>query len=90
MKFYYGEILKRDFVYEVKRSEKDRKLPIVLSCEEVFKILSTVSNIKHKAILMLIIFGRGLSVGEVVKLRTEDIDVQRGTDPYKGCRRKKG
>ena len=36
LKFYYGEVLKRRFVYEIKRPKKDKKLPVVLSQEEVF------------------------------------------------------
>lgn len=31
LKFYYGSILKKKFIYEVKRPRKDKKLPIVLS-----------------------------------------------------------
>ena len=54
LKFYYGEILKRRFIYEIKRPKKDKKLPVVLSQEEVSQILSSVNNIKHRAILMLI------------------------------------
>jgi len=76
LKFYYGEILKKNFVYEIKRPKKDRKLPVVLSQEEVSKILSSVENIKHKAILMLV-YSSGLRVGEVVKLKPEDIDSNR-------------
>jgi len=76
LKFYYGEVLKREFVYEIKRPKKDKKLPVVLSREEVFNILSSVSNIKHKAILMLI-YSAGLRVSEVVKLKPEDIDATR-------------
>jgi len=34
LKFYYGEVLKRKFVYEIKRPKKDKKLPVVLSQEE--------------------------------------------------------
>ncbi|RLG28865.1 hypothetical protein DRN97_12760 [Methanosarcinales archaeon] len=44
-----------------------------LSQEEIFKILSSVNNIKHKAILMLIYSAR-LRVSEVVKLKPEDVD----------------
>ncbi len=46
LKFYYGEVLKRRFVYEIKRPKKDKKLPVVLSPEEVYQILSTVNNWK--------------------------------------------
>jgi site-specific recombinase XerD len=76
LKFYYGDILKRDFVYDIKRPKKDKKLSVVLSQEEVSKILSSISNIKHKAILMLI-YSSGLRVGEIVKLRVVDIDFER-------------
>ena len=76
LKFYYGEVLKRNFIYEIKRPPKDKKLPVVLSKEEVKKILNATSNIKHKAILMLMYSG-GLRVGATIKLRPEDIDANR-------------
>lgn len=81
-------MLKKKFVYEVKRPHKDKKLPVVLSKEEVAKILSSVDNIKHKAILMLI-YSAGLRVGEVVKLKPEDIDSQRMLIHIKGSRGEK-
>ncbi|MEM4326213.1 MAG: hypothetical protein QXU40_02840 [Candidatus Pacearchaeota archaeon] len=39
LKFYYGMMLRKKFVYEVKRPKKDKKLPIVLSKEEIEKSL---------------------------------------------------
>ena len=76
LRFYYGKILKRKFMYEIKRPRKDKKLPVVLNQNEISRILSSVSNIKHKAILMLI-YSAGLRVSEVVKLKIEDIDAGR-------------
>ena len=76
LKFYYGTMLKKKLVYEVKRPRKDKNLPVVLSQEEVAKILSSVDNIKHKVILMLM-YSAGLRVGEVVKIKPEDIDAKR-------------
>ncbi len=73
LNFYYGTMLKKKFMYEIKRPRKDKKLPVVLSKEEVAKILSSIDNIKDKAILM-IIYSAGLRVGEVVKLKVEDVD----------------
>ncbi|MDK2946813.1 MAG: integrase/recombinase XerD [Geotoga sp.] len=73
LKFYYGEILRKNFIYEVMRLKKDKKLPVVLSRKEVKKMLQTTENIKHKAILMLIYFD-GLLVGKAVRLRSENID----------------
>ncbi len=76
LKFYYGSMLKKKFLHEIKRPRKDKKLPVVLSKEEVAKILNSVDNVKHKAILMLV-YSAGLRVGEVVKLKPEDIDSKR-------------
>ncbi len=60
------------------RPKKEKKLPNVLSAEEVLLLIGTVQNLKHKAILALI-YSSGLRVGEVVRLRLSDIDTSRGT-----------
>lgn len=88
LKFYYGEMLKKNFVYEIKRPKKDKKLPVILSREEISKLLSSVANVKHKAILMLT-YSAGLRVGEVIRLRPEDIDSQRKLIHVKGAKGRK-
>jgi len=88
LKFYYGKILKQRFVYEIKRPKKDKKLPVVLSQEEVSRILSAVLNMKHKAILMLV-YSSGLRVSEVVKLKYEDIDTERRLIHIRGAKGRK-
>ncbi len=88
LKFNYGEVLKRDFVYDIKRPKKDKKLPVILSKEEVSKILSSVDNLKHKTLLMLTYSG-GLRVSEVIKLKVEDIDTQRKLIHIKGAKGRK-
>ncbi len=60
----------------------------MLSGEEVFKILLSVTNIKHRAILMLT-YSAGLRVGEVVKLRVGDIDGNRKLIHIKGAKGRK-
>jgi integrase/recombinase XerD len=44
LKFYYGTMLKKKFLYEIKHPRKDKKLPVVLSKEEVAKILSSIDQ----------------------------------------------
>jgi site-specific recombinase XerD len=88
LKFYYGAMRKKKFIYEVKRPRKDKKLPVVLSKEEVAKILNAVDNIKHKAILM-IAYSSGLRVSEVAKLKAEDIDSKRMLIYIKGSKGRK-
>ncbi|MDY6863224.1 MAG: site-specific tyrosine recombinase/integron integrase [Thermodesulfobacteriota bacterium] len=76
LKFYYGFVLKKKFIYEVKRPKKDKKLPLVLNKTEVSNILSAVLNLKHKALLMMVYSG-GLRVSDVVRLKVKDIDRER-------------
>ena len=76
LKFYYGSMLKKKFLYETQRPRKDKKLPVILSKEDVARILSSVDNIRHKTILMLVC-SAGLRFGEVVRLKQEDIDSKR-------------
>lgn len=54
------------------RLRKERKLPEVFSQEEISRLFKVIKNIKHRAI-MLLIYSAGLRVGEVVRLRIEDI-----------------
>jgi integrase/recombinase XerD len=53
-----------------------KRLPVVLSRDEVRQILNAPSNLKHRVMLKTA-YSAGLRVGEVVKLRTEDIDSAR-------------
>jgi len=77
LKFLYEQVLKKPAVTDgIPRPRKERKLPVVLSQEEIAKLLSTVENLKHKVLLMLI-YSAGLRVSEVVRLRVSDIDGQR-------------
>jgi len=76
LKFYYVDVLKLDFICDIARPKKDKKLPVILSKTEIKKILSAPRSIKHRAILMLVYSG-GLRVGEVVKLEPGDIDGER-------------
>jgi integrase/recombinase XerD len=61
----------------IPRPRKERQLPAVLSPEEVARILARARNPKHRALLMLL-YSAGLRVGEVVRLRVPDLDVERG------------
>jgi integrase len=54
-----------------------RSLPIVLTLEAVWQFLSSISNIKHRVIIM-IAYASGLRTSEVAALRVCDIDSGRG------------
>ena len=52
---------------------KPSKLPVVLSKEDVEKIIKVTKNIKHKSMLLLI-YSAGLRLGELLNLKLGDID----------------
>ncbi|HMV15878.1 MAG TPA: site-specific integrase [Chitinophagales bacterium] len=60
----------------IHRPKRERKLPHILSKEEVKQILNAHSNIKHKAMLSLI-YSCGLRSGELLSLKPLDIDSKR-------------
>lgn len=77
LRFLYVELYKRQMqLGDLPRPRKERKLPEVLSEEEVLRIFNAAENLKHKTILMLI-YSAGLRVGEVVRIRISDVDEQR-------------
>ncbi|WP_238392622.1 tyrosine-type recombinase/integrase [Paenibacillus antri] len=60
------------------RPKREQKLPNVLSLQEVLRLLDCVTNVKHRALLYLT-YASGLRVGEVVRLKPHDLDVERRT-----------
>jgi integrase/recombinase XerD len=76
-RFFYKVTLERNWNEEkTPRSKQPKKLPVVLSMEEVEKVFKNTNNLKHKAILMTIYSG-GLRRDEAVNLKIEDIDSKR-------------
>ena len=55
-----------------------RKLPVILSPEEVGRLIAAAPNLKHQA-AMSVAYGAGLRVSEVVSLEVGDIDGERIT-----------
>ena len=77
LRFFYMKTLKRDWdVRMIPYARKPKKLPTVLSQEEIVSLLCAISNIKHRAIVMTMYAG-GLRVSEVAALRIDDIDSKR-------------
>ncbi len=77
LRFLYGTTLARPWVVEaIPYPKRPKKLPPILSREEVAIFLGAVKNLKHRTLLMTI-YGCGLRAGETTHLRVEDIDSQR-------------
>ena len=68
------DVLKRQWEdFKVKRPRRDKKLPVVLSLDEVERLLNVTRNVKHKAILMLA-YSAGLRKSEVLNITPAAID----------------
>lgn len=77
MKFLFGFTLKRDWdIDHIPYQKKSRKLPAVLSREEVFSLLENAENIRDKVVISLL-YSAGLRVSELTNLKVTDIDSKR-------------
>lgn len=73
IRFFYTHILDKEWdKKKIPRMKRGQKLPVIPVKQDVFTILEATTNLKHKAILMLI-YGSGLRVSEVARLRISDI-----------------
>lgn len=77
IKFYYEVVLGMpNRFYSIERPFKQKKLPDVLSKEEIISMISFTTNIKHKCIISLL-YSSGLRRSELLFLKPEDIDSKR-------------
>jgi site-specific recombinase XerD len=74
LKFYFEQVLHREqFFWEIPRPKKQIQLPKHFNQDEITQIIKAAGNMKHKTMLMLA-YGSGLRVSEVVRLKVQDID----------------
>lgn len=84
LKFFYETTLQRPWnTSKIPRGKQRKRLPVVLSKQEVQSIFSVTSNLKHRAILMTIYSG-GLRVSEAAHLKVADVDSKRMTIHVRG------
>lgn len=77
IKFYYESVLGMpNRFYEIERPRKEKKLPKVLSKEDVLSIIANTNNLKHKCIVSLL-YSSGIRRNELVNLKISDIDSKR-------------
>jgi integrase/recombinase XerD len=77
IKFFFQHTLGREWkVFQLIRPPQEKKLPVVLSVEEVATILSRV-RIQHYRVCLTIIYACGLRLLEGVRLQVKDIDSAR-------------
>jgi site-specific recombinase XerD len=77
LRFFFGETLGRDDAQVgMTTVRQPLKLPVILSPEEVLRLLDAAPGLKYQAALSLA-YGAGLRASEVVSLKISDIDRER-------------
>jgi len=77
LKFYFNVVFQRKLLMKVQRPKTAKKLPVVLSKDEIRRLFSVIENPKHRLIIQFI-YSTGVRVSEVVKIRVGDMDLDRG------------
>jgi len=77
LRFFYGVTLGHDAIPErISYAREPRRLPVVLSTDEVVRFLEAIPSLKSRTALTTV-YAAGLRVSEVVLLKIADIDSQR-------------
>jgi integrase/recombinase XerD len=77
LRFFYTHTLHRKVTIErIPFPRRERKLPLILSRDEVKALLEAPHDLRHRAMLA-ILYGSGLRVSEVARLKVADIDSAR-------------
>lgn len=77
LRFFFTQTLDRpDLARKLVRTGHIRKLPVVLSQDEVARLLGATTCLKHQAALS-VAYGAGLRAAEVTALKVRDIDSER-------------
>lgn len=76
IKFFYRWVVKSPQSIDLRFAKRAGKLPVVLSHEEVLRVIGVLRNQKHKLLLSLA-YGAGLRVSEVIAIRVRDVDFER-------------
>jgi site-specific recombinase XerD len=79
LRFLYTHTLHKKIPIElIPFPRREKKLPLILSREEVKALLEAPENLRHRT-LLAILYGCGLRVSEVTQLQVRDIDSARNT-----------
>lgn len=88
LKFYYQNVLGRKFFFGIRYPRRERKLPTVLTKEEIKRMIEVTKNPKHRLLIELT-YGSGLRVSEVIKLKLKDFDFENRSIFVRQGKRKK-
>jgi integrase/recombinase XerD len=76
LRFFYKNVAQKQISVDYSLRKKPRKLPTVLTLEQVWRLICAPNNLKHRLMLMTT-YSAGLRASEVRALKAEHIDSER-------------
>jgi site-specific recombinase XerD len=73
LRFLFMDILKKNVRFDIKYSKIPLKLPVVLTKDEVKKLIDSIDNEKHRLMIELM-YSAGLRLSEMLNMKVRDID----------------
>jgi integrase/recombinase XerD len=74
LRFFYEKILEKDIFKKIDSIKLEKKIPTVLTKEEIKQLLSSIKNRKHKLLIELM-YSSGLRVSEAVSIKIDDLNL---------------
>jgi len=75
LKFFYEDVMQRRFKVDFQRANLDKHIPIVLSKEEILRMIDATTNLKHR-LFIEVLYSSGLRVSECLSLKIEHLDLE--------------
>jgi len=73
IKYAYSNILKRDVTRDIRRPKREKKTPVVLTKNEIKKLIGIIDTKKSK-LMVTLIYATGMRVSEIVNLKVSNLD----------------
>jgi len=77
LKFFFDEVLQKNIV-NIKTPKIPKKLPVVLTKQEVKRLIDNASTKKSRLMLMLL-YSSGLRVSELLSLKKQDFELEKNS-----------
>ncbi|MEK6820045.1 MAG: site-specific tyrosine recombinase/integron integrase [Nanoarchaeota archaeon] len=88
IRYSYSNILGKDITLKVKRPKKEKRLPAVLTKDEIKKLFNSLENKKSKLIVSMM-YACGMRVSEILNLKISDFDFDNKTGNIRQAKGKK-
>jgi len=88
LKYAFSNVLKKDITVGIKRPKKEKKIPSVLTKEEVRKLIDSI-NAKKSKLMVSLMYACGFRVSELVNLKIRDLNFEEKTGSVRQGKGKK-